>query len=111
MTQAFLLLAQVNAAIEDVLMEAAADEDEGLDFDVFQVTIPFCHPTAAVHTHVQPCAYDLERSFSLQALLNMKRRDSCDSLDHYDARLPHTDWTHHVTDAAVAALDALPEES
>lgn len=28
---------QVNAAIEDVLLEAAADEDEGLDFAAFQM--------------------------------------------------------------------------
>ncbi len=29
--------AQVNAAIEDVLLEAAADEDEGLDFAAFML--------------------------------------------------------------------------
>ena len=28
---------QVNAAIEDVLLEAAADEDEGLDFAAFKM--------------------------------------------------------------------------
>lgn len=28
---------QVNAAIEDVLLEAAADEDEGLDFAAFKL--------------------------------------------------------------------------
>jgi len=32
-----LLLLQVNAAIEDVLLEAAADEDEGLDFAAFKM--------------------------------------------------------------------------
>lgn len=28
---------QVNAAIEDVLLEAAADEDEGIDFAAFKL--------------------------------------------------------------------------
>jgi hypothetical protein len=32
-----LLLLQVNAAIEDVLLEAAADADEGLDFAAFKM--------------------------------------------------------------------------
>lgn len=32
-----LVLMQVNAAIEDVLLEAAADADEGLDFAAFKM--------------------------------------------------------------------------
>lgn len=48
---------QVNAAIEDVLLEAAADEDEGLDFAAFQL------------------------------LASIPTTDTLLPLDHYDARL------------------------
>ena len=47
----------MNAALEDVLLEAAADEDEGLDFAAFQ------------------------------ALLSVSSHDNLQSLEHYDARL------------------------
>ncbi len=54
--------AQINAAIEDVLLEAAAEEDGGLDFAAFQ------------------------------ALATAPSHDSLASLDQYDARLPRTSF-------------------
>lgn len=76
---------QVNAAIEDVLLEAAADEDEGLDFAAFK------------------------------ALVSVPSSDSLASLDQYDARLPRgdgassVDGSVHDRDHALHLLEVVPE--
>jgi hypothetical protein len=49
-----------------------------------------------------------------QALVTMPSRDSLDSLEQYDARLARLDTpdgSYHDTDAALKALEALPEEA
>eukprot|EP00882_Tetradesmus_deserticola_P030436 GHRQ01034172.1.p3 GENE.GHRQ01034172.1~~GHRQ01034172.1.p3 ORF type:complete len:101 (+),score=53.17 GHRQ01034172.1:95-397(+) len=75
--------AEVNAAIEDVLLEAAADEDEGLDFAAFKML-----------------ASALPAS------------DSRPSLDQYDARLAALGGagdSGRSGDSALAALLPVPE--
>jgi hypothetical protein len=73
---------QVNAAIEDVLLEAAADEDEGLDFAAFKML-----------------ASALPAS------------DNRPSLDQYDARLAVGGAGDSVRsgDSALAVLAPVPE--
>ncbi len=76
---------QVNAAIEDVLLEAAAEEDEGLDFAAFT------------------------------ALVQAPSQDSLASLDQYDARMLNDgstpDGTAHGADGvpALQRLEVLSE--
>lgn len=64
----------MNAAIEDVLLEAAADEDEGLDLAAFSL------------------------------IASIPATDSVLSLDQYDARLPAVDDSVKSRDEAQQAL-------